>query len=205
MKLHFSPASPYVRKVRICAITRGIDSRIELVPCNPNTSPAALLADNPLSKVPTLVTDDGVALFDSPVICEYLDSLGDAPPMFPPAGAARWRALKLQAMGDGILDACVPRRMEMQRPQDEGRAGVVARMRAAVERTLDALEADPPQDPKSSGAVDIGSISVACALGYLDFRFPQQPWRGDRPKLAAWFAAFSQDPAVAATTPKEPT
>jgi glutathione S-transferase len=200
VKLHHSPASPYVRKVRICAITRGIDSRIKLVPCNPNTSPAALLADNPLSKVPTLVTEDGVALFDSPVICEYLDSLGDALPMFPAHGAARWRALKLQAMGDGILDACVPRRMEMQRPQDEGRAGVVARMRAAVERTLDALEADPPHK-----AVDIGSITVACALGYLDFRFPQQPWRQTRPRLAAWFEVFSQDPAVAATAPKEPT
>lgn len=198
MKLHHSPASPYVRKVRICAITRGIDSRIKLVPCNPNTSPAALLADNPLSKVPTLVTDDGAALFDSPVICEYLDSLGDAPPMFPAQGAARWRALKQQAMGDGILDACVPRRMELQRPQDEGRASVVARMRAAVERTLDALEADPPHK-----AVDIGSITVACALGYLDFRFPQEPWRGTRPKLAAWFEAFSQDQAVAATAPKE--
>jgi glutathione S-transferase len=205
VKLYHSPASPYVRKVRICAITRGINSRIELVPCNPNASPAALLADNPLSKVPTLVADDGAALFDSPVICEYLDSLGDAAPMFPTAGAARWRALKLQAMGDGILDACVPRRMEMQRPQDEGRAAVVARMRAAVERTLDALEADPPYEPGSKGEVDIGSISVACALGYLDFRFPQQPWRGDRPKLAAWFSAFSQDPAVAATVPKEPT
>jgi glutathione S-transferase len=184
--------------VRICAITRGLDSRIELVPCNPNISPAALLADNPLSKVPTLVTDDGVALFDSPMICEYLDSLDGAPPMFPPAGTARWRALKLQAMGDGILDACVPRRMEMQRPQDEGRAAVVARMRAAVERTLDALEAETPQV-----AVDIGSISVACALGYLDFRFAQQPWRDTRAKLAAWFAAFGNDRAVAATVPKE--
>src|SRR5271170_973742 len=120
VKLYHSPASPYVRKVRICAITRGIDRRIELVPSNPNTSPAALLADNPLSKVPTLVTDDGVALFDSPVICEYLDSLGDAPPMFPAAGAARWRALTLQAMGDGILDASVPRRGELMKPQDEG-------------------------------------------------------------------------------------
>ncbi len=200
MKLYHSPASPYVRKVRICAITRGIGDRIELVPCNPNSSPAALLADNPLSKVPTLVTDDGTALFDSPVICEYLDSLGDALPMFPAHGAARWRALKLQAMGDGILDACVSRRMEMQRPQDEGRAAVVARMRAAVERTLDALEADPPHK-----ALDIGSIAVACALGYLDFRFPQQPWRGTRPKLAAWFAAFSEHPAVAATTPREAT
>jgi len=200
VKLYHSPASPYVRKVRICAITRGIDGQIELVPCNPNLSPAALLADNPLSKVPTLVTDDGAALFDSPVICEYLDSLGEALPMFPDHGAARWRALKQQAMGDGILDACVPRRMEMQRPQDEGRAGVVARMRAAVERTLDALEAEPPHK-----AVDIGSITVACALGYLDFRFPREPWRPARPKLAAWFEAFSQDKAVAATVPKEAT
>jgi len=205
VQLFHSPASPFVRKVVACAIAREIDSQIELLPTVANASPPALLAANPLSKVPCLITEDGVALFDSPVICEYLDSLGDAPPMFPAAGAVRWRALKLQAMGDGILDACVPRRMEMQRPQDEGRAGVVARMRAAVERTLDALEADLPQDLKSTGAVDIGSISVACALGYLDFRFPQQPWRGDRPKLAAWFAAFSQDPAVAATTPKEPT
>ena len=203
MKLYYSPASPYVRKVRICAIARGIDSRIELVPCNPNSSPAALLADNPLSKVPTLVTDDGVALFDSPVICEYLDSLGDAAPMFPAAGAVRWRALKLQAMGDGILDACVPRRMEMQRPQDEGRAGVVARMRAAVERTLDALEADPPHEPGSKRAIDIGSISVACALGYLDFRYATQPWRPTHPKLAAWYEAFAQNPGIAKTVPKD--
>jgi glutathione S-transferase len=200
VKLYHSPASPYVRKVRICAIARGIDGQIELVPCNPNTSPAGLLADNPLSKVPTLVTDDGLALFDSPVICEYLDSLGEALPMFPAGGATRWRALKLQAMGDGILDACVPLRAEMQRPQDEGRAGVVARMRAAVERTLDALEADPPHR-----AVDIGSITVACALGYLDFRFPQQPWRGERPKLAAWFETFGEDAAVVATVPREPS
>jgi glutathione S-transferase len=186
VKLHHSPSSPYARKVRICAITRGLDERI-----------AELLADNPLSKVPTLVTDDGVALFDSPVICEYLDSLGEALPMFPEHGAARWRALKQQAMGDGILDACVPRRAELLRPQDEGRASVVARMRAAVERTLDVLEVEPPHK-----ALDIGSISVACALGYLDFRFPQEPWRGTRPKLAAWFEAFSQDEAVASTAPK---
>jgi glutathione S-transferase len=198
VKLYYSPASPYVRKVRICAITRGIDGQIELVPCNPNLSPAELLADNPLSKVPTLVTDDGVALFDSPVICEFLDSLGDALAMFPEHGAARWRALKQQAMGDGILDACVPRRLELLRPQDEGRAAAVARMRAAVERTLDALEAEPPHK-----AVDIGSVSVACALGYLDFRFPREPWRPIRSKLAAWFEAFSEDPAVASTVPTE--
>ena len=196
MKMFHSPASPYARKVRICAIARGLDARIELVPCNPNVSPPELLAQNPLSKIPTLITDDGVALFDSPVICEYLDSLGDALPMFPEHGAARWRALKLQAMGDGILDACVPRRGELAKPKEAGRDALIARWRAAVERTLDALEAALPHTSK-----DIGTITVACALGYLDFRFPQEPWRATRPKLASWFEGISQDEAVAATVP----
>ena len=121
MKLCFSPTSPYVRKVLACAITREIDGQIELVTTDANASPPEFVTINPLSKVPALVTDDGVALFDSPVICEYLDSVGDALPMFPEHGAARWRALKLQAMGDGILDASVPRRGEAMKPQDEGR------------------------------------------------------------------------------------
>ncbi len=116
MKLCFSPTSPYVRKVRACAITREINGQIELVPTDANASPADFVAINPLSKVPALVTEDGAALFDSPVICEYLDSVGDALPMFPTHGAARWRALKLQAMGDGILDASVPRRGELMKP-----------------------------------------------------------------------------------------
>lgn len=196
MKLHYSPTSPYVRKVMACAIERGIAGQIDKTPTNPNESPASLLADNPLSKVPTLVTDDGLALFDSPVICEYLDSVGEALPMFPTHGAARWRALKQQAMGDGILDASVPRRAEVQKPQDEGRKAWIARQRAAVERTLDALEADPPHT-----IVDIGSITVACALGYLDFRYSHEPWRPNRPKLAAWFEAFSKNPCIAQTAP----
>lgn len=194
--MYHSPASPYARKVRICALARGLDSRIELLACDPNASPAALLAENPLSKIPTLITNDGVALFDSPVICEYLDSLGDALPMFPALSAARWRALKLQAMGDGILDACVPRRGELAKPKEPGRDALIARWRAAVERTLDLLEAEPPHK-----SMDIGTITAACALGYLDFRFPQEPWRPTRLKLAAWFEVFGQDTAVAATVP----
>jgi glutathione S-transferase len=196
VKLLHSPTSPYARKVRICAILRGIADRITLVSMNPNESPSDLLTANPLSKVPTLLTDDGVALFDSPVICEYLDSVGDALPMFPEHGAARWRALKQQALADGILDACVPRRGELAKPREEGRDALIARWRAAVERALDALEAEPPHK-----SMDIGSITVACALGYLDFRFPQEPWRPTPPRLAAWFEAFSQDPAVASTAP----
>jgi glutathione S-transferase len=199
VKLCFSPTSPYVRKVHACAITREIDKLIALVPMNANASPPELLAVNPLSKVPALVTDDGMALFDSPVICEYLDSIGEALPMFPAKGALRWRALKFQAMGDGILDASVPRRGEMMKPQDEGRAAWIARQKAAVDRTLDVLEADPPHR-----LVDIGSITIACALGYLDFRFAAQPWRDGHPKLAAWYAAFAQNPGIADTVPKDP-
>jgi glutathione S-transferase len=198
VKLCFSATSPYVRKVMACAITREIDDRIEQISTDANASPPAFVAINPLSKVPALVTDDGVALFDSPVICEYLDSFGEALPMFPPHGASRWRALKFQAMGDGILDASVPRRGEMMKPQDEGRVAWIARQKAAVDRTLDALEADPPHRH-----VDIGSITAACALGYLDFRFAAQPWRDGRPKLAAWYAAFAQNPGIARTAPRD--
>src|SRR5258708_17860841 len=107
MKLYYSATSPYVRKVMACAITRELEGRIQLHNSNPHASPADLVADNPTSKVPCLVTDDGMSLYDSPVICEVLDSMGDAPALFPPAGAARWKALKYQAMGDGILDAAV--------------------------------------------------------------------------------------------------
>jgi len=198
VKLFYSPTSPYVRKVMACAISRGIAPRIEKVPVNANLSPPELLVCNPLSKVPCLVTDDELSLFDSPVICEYLDSIGDALPMFPDHGAPRWRALRFQAMGDGILDASVPRRGEMLKPRDDGRVGWIARQRAAVERTLDMLELDPPHR-----TVDIGSIAVACALGYLDFRFAAEPWRPERPRLAAWFAAFSENPEIAETAPRE--
>jgi glutathione S-transferase len=196
VRLFHSPASPFVRKVMACAITRAIDGHIERVPCNPNESPPELLHYNPLSKVPCLVTDDGLALFDSPVICEYLDSRGDALPMFPGHGPARWRALKLQAMGDGILDASVPRRWEMLKPAEEGRTAWIERQKMAVDRTLDALEADLPHR-----IVDIGSIAVACALGYLDFRFAAEPWRPAHPKLAAWFKAFAENPGIGQTVP----
>lgn len=199
MRLFYSATSPFVRKVMACAITRGIDRQIELVPCNPHVSPPELLEANPLSKVPCLVTSDGVGLFDSPVICEYLDSVGDELPMFPPAGAARLRALKLQALGDGMMDAAVLRRGDMARPREAARDTFMARQHAAVERSLDALEAELP-----ARHVDIGTITIACALGYLDFRFAAEPWREAHPGLAAWFEAFAAEPGIARTVPRDP-
>ncbi len=197
MRLFHSAASPFVRKVMACAVTREIEGQIELVPSNPHVSPPDLIAANPLSKVPCLVTADGVAFFDSPVICEYLDSVGDALPLFPEHGAQRWRALRLQALGDGVMDAAVLRRMEGARPPEAARDAVMARQKEAVTRALDALEAEPP-----AKHVDIGSLSIGCALGYLDFRFAHEPWRAEHPALAAWFAALAAEPGMARTGPQ---
>jgi glutathione S-transferase len=196
VKLYYSPTSPYVRKVMACAIVRGLAGRIEKCMSDPHASPDDLVAANPLSKVPCLVTDDGLPLFGSQLICEYLDSLGDALPMFPSRGAARWRALKFQSLGDGILDAAVPCRGEQGKPRETARDAQIARFKAAISRTVGALEADPP--PKY---IDIGSVTVACALGYLDFRFASDPWRSDHPRLAGWYARFAQSIALVETAP----
>ena len=198
MKLFYSAASPFVRKVMACAIAREIDAQIELMPTNPHISPPELVAANPLSKVPCLITADGVALFGSPLICEFLDSIENALPMFPRSGGSRWRALKFQAMADGILDAAVARRGEQAKPKEAARDAYMQRQRAAVVRTLAELERDVPHR-----IADIGSISVACALGYLDFRFAAEPWREASPQLAAWFAAFHEQPALTRTVPKD--
>jgi glutathione S-transferase len=119
--------------------------------------------------------------------------------MFPRAGGARWKALKYQAMADGILDAAVGRRMEAGKPIEAARDAFMARMKAAVARTVDELEKEPPHK-----IVDIGSLSVACALGYLDFRYAAEPWRETHPAIAAWFEAFGETPGIARTVPKDP-
>ena len=196
MQLFYSAGSPYVRKVMVCALLRGLDDRIERITTNPHVSPPELLAQNPLSKVPCLITVEGMPIYDSRVICEYLDSLGTAHPLFPDAGPERTGALVMQALGDGIMDAAVSRRMQQPFPQDEGRQKLGGRARAAIARSLEVLEAAPPR-----GLRDIGAVAVACALGYLDFRFADEPWREEHPKLAAWFAEVSQHAPLAETVP----
>ena len=195
MKLFHSPASPFVRKVRVAAKLRGLDARIELMPSNPHLSPPELLAANPLSKIPALLCDDGAALIDSLVICEYLDTLGDAPRLIPAAGAARVAALNIHAIANGIMDAAVARRGSSQLPQDEGRQKFDARTKAAIDRALAVLEAMP------AAPMDITGATIGCALGYLDFRFAHEPWRATYPKLAAWFETASKLPAFAETMP----
>jgi glutathione S-transferase len=196
MKLAFSPASPYVRKVTACAIKRGLNDKIERLKIG--TTDPALLQYNALSKVPTLITDDGTCLFDSPVICEYLDSIGSAPKLFPPAGPARWKALTQEALADGILDATQPRRRELTLPLDEGRKGYIALQQGKVTRAIAEFE----KQAGSLGNLDtIGEITIGCAVGYLDFRYANEPWRPGHPKLAAWYEKVVKLAPLAETIP----
>jgi glutathione S-transferase len=196
MKLAYSAASPYVRKVNACAIKRGIDKQIERLKIG--TTDPALLQYNPLSKVPTLITDDGVSLYDSPVICEYLDSIGTAPKLFPPPGPARWKALTQQALGDGILDATQPRRRELTLPADDGRKAYIALQQGKVKQALAEFE---KQAGSLGDLATIGEITIGCALGYLDFRYANEPWRPGHPKLEAWYARVVKLPPLAETMP----
>jgi glutathione S-transferase len=199
MKLHWSPRSPFVRKVMIVADERGFLDRLECVrTVAAMTKPhAALMADNPLSKIPTLVLDDGTALYDSPVICEYLDALDGKPQLFPVDRARRMLALRRQALGDGFLDLLVLTRNERLRaqPSEEHLASAAARS-AAV---LDSLEREA--DALAASAFDIGHIAIGCALSYLDFRFADLDWRKGHPRLAAWHHGFAARPSVRASEP----
>ncbi len=202
MKLRYSPTSPYVRKVMVTAIETGLDGGIERVPTNVWDPATDIGGDNPLGKVPALITAGGEVLYDSPVICEYLDSLHDGVKLFPGGGGARWTALRRQALADGILDAAVGRLLEGKRLDGERSDGWIDRLAGVVGRCLDVLEdeADALGD-----AVSIGHVSVGCALGYLDFRFPGDAWRTGRPALADWYDGFAERGSMVGTIPKDPT
>jgi glutathione S-transferase len=200
MKLFYSQASPYVRKVLVAAHELGLADQIELVTAavTPIAPDAGVAQANPLSKLPTLVLDDGTALYDSRVILEWLD-VRSGGRLIPPEGPARWRTLTLQATADGLLDAALLARYERWlRPEalrwDAWDAGQLGKVR----RALDLLEAT--FEPVG-GAPSLSEIAVACALGYLDFRFPEEAWRDGRPRLAAFAAGFDERPSMAATRP----
>ena len=201
MKLFYSPASPYVRKCMVVALELGLADRIEKLPAaaNPITRDATIVARNPLGKVPTLLTDDGEALYDSRVICEYLNELGRGT-LLPASGAARWRVLTQQSLGDGLLDAALLVRYEgTMRPEGARSAGWTAGQMEKVHSGLAAIEAGAPA---WGAAFDIGKITLACALGYLDFRFAALDWRAAYPAAAAWHARIDARPSLQATRPQ---
>jgi glutathione S-transferase len=200
MKLYFNPASPFVRKVLMLAHECALFSELELVPVAPlPTKPVAELSKvNPLGKVPTLVTPDGV-LFDSRVIAEYLDSRSTTVHLFPAGGSARWLALRRQAEADGLMDAAVSMRYErVIRPADLVSDDWLRAQWTKVAASLDAFEAEAATLP---GDLTIGCVAIASALGYLDFRFADRPWRSGRPALAAFHATIGARASYAATAP----
>ena len=201
MKLYYSSASPFVRKVMVCAYERGLDGRITQVPTKvlPTEPNREYGKANPLMKVPALERDDGTTLFDSMVICEYLDSLPGGPKLFPAEGERRWSALRVQAMANGILDAAVLTRYETAvRPAQLRWDAWTQGQLLKVDQALDVLE----REAAKFDGLDIGTIAVGCALGYLDFRFADRGWRGKHPKLAAWFDEISKRDSFRKTVPK---
>lgn len=191
--------SPFGRKARIAVSVLGLDGKVKVEAASNQDDNDPLRQQNPLGKVPVLILDDGSALFDSPVILEYLDTLAGGGKILPRETRARFDALRLEALADGVMDASIlivyegryrPAEMKVQKWVDH-QAG-------KVERGLAALEAQPPglDSPPS-----VGQITLACALGYRDFRFGEG-WRKDHPKLAAWLANFAaRVPAFDATKP----
>jgi glutathione S-transferase len=200
MKLLSSLLSPYVRKVRIAAAMKGLSDKLELVPIDTNIADnPAINRVNPLAKVPALIVD-GEPIFDSHVICEYLDAQAPSPQLFPPAGSARIETLTLGALADGILDAALLLVYEKRfRPPEKWHQPWQLRQQDKIDRALAHLEQDPP---KWQASPDYGHITLACALGYLDLRHEGR-WRGSHPKLVAWLEDFATAvPAFAATRPQ---
>ncbi|MES2399504.1 MAG: glutathione S-transferase family protein [Pseudomonadota bacterium] len=200
MKLHWSPKSPYVRKVMMCAEELQVTDRLTLVRSvaamlKPNP---AIMQDNPLSKIPTLVLDDGTVLFDSSVICQYLNELVQGP-LITSTGPARWQALRWEAFGDGLLDVLILWRNEREREHP-----IQVLMEAFELKTHAALKRLESEVPALEAATfGLGHVSLCCALGYLDYRFDALGWRNEAPGLARWYADMQKKPSVKSTEPAD--
>jgi len=202
MKLHWSPRSPFVRKVMIVIHEAGIEDRVALVrtPVAMDKPNLDLVPDNPLIKLPTLVLEDGTALYDSRVICAYLDALTGAG-LLPADPCARLLAERRQALGDGFLDALLLFRQERNKPAARQTPAWLDAFALKTRAVLAALEAEAPA--LQASGFDLGLIAIGCALSYMDYRFPDIAWRDGHPALAAWHARFAARPSVMRTQPDE--
>jgi glutathione S-transferase len=201
MTLYWGPISPFVRKVLIAAMETGLRDRISLVRTlvAMNASNADLMHHNPLSKIPTLVTESGMVLFDSDVICEYLDTLHQGTPLVPKQGAARWQSLRWNALGSGMMDALVLWRNERMRPQDHQSKETLDTYALKTNATLALIDREITQIAATD--FGLGQIAIGCMLGYLDLRFPDVAWRTDYPAISCWHATFNARPSAKATDP----
>lgn len=201
MQLFHSPTTPFGRKVMVALLETGLEGRVTVVPAtgtpvNPGTMP---LDRNPLGKIPALITDEGEAIYDSRVICRYVDHLSGGR-LYPPAPRL-WRTLTLEATADGILDAAILVVYESRiRPEEKRFSDWTEAQWAKVARALDSVEGGWLEH--LSGPLDMGQIALASALGYLDFRHAARNWRDGRPELAAWERGFARRDSMIATRPK---
>lgn len=202
MKLYISLTSPFARKVRLTVLELGLDNVTPVV-VNPWTD-TELRNLNPLSQVPTLLLDDDTVLYDSVVICDYLNELtgGD---IVPHGGAERRQTLRRQALADGLATATVRCFLELKRPEHERHPDVIDRQQQAIDAALNAFEDEPlPLPAALPGTEDvplIGELALASALGYLDLRIPQKDWRSGHPDLTEWFEVFSRRASMRETVP----
>jgi len=194
MKLHYTPESQYVRKVMATAIENGLVDKIELIKDKKD-----LEKHNPLLKRPALITDDGNCIIDSPVICEYLDTLGDNK-VIPAIGPARWKALTQEAVADGIMEAATAIRHDAAYHEHLSPKWQERQM-LKVNQGFDLFESQAASGVLN-GAVTIGHLTIGIMCGYIDYRFSDWNWRNGRPELAAWYEEFSKRPSMALTVPK---
>lgn len=190
--------SPFARKVRIVARERGLIDRIEEIVADPWADAPLLMATNPVVQVPTLIAEDGLPLTDSPVICEYLDALADGSRLLPVDGAERLRVRRLEVLGDAVMELGVKLVLEGRRPETQRSASWIARCARNLDRALDALEAAAP----SPESLDMGRVSVAAALLWLDFRDVDPGWRRTRPALTDLVRGLEARPSFADTAPR---
>lgn len=198
LKLRYSLASPYARKVRVVAHELGL--ALTLIATDTWHVPPELLAENPLGKVPSLLIDGMRVLYDSPVICEYLIAEARGWQLLPQTGAQRFEILKQQALGDGLMDLAVEIFAERNfRPEEMRSEDWIARQSARILTGLDHIEERPES---MAGEPTLGTIAIACALGYLDLRLPELAWRIGRPSLEAFEARHAARPSFIATVPQ---
>jgi glutathione S-transferase len=199
MILRSTPASPFGRKVRIAASVLGLEPEITIEAADTNDPGDSLRRQNPLGKIPSLLDENGNAYFDSRVILDYLDYRAGGGRIVPADPAARFAALRLQALADGMMDASILTVYEARwRPAEKHDAKWLDHQAGKVARGLAALDQAPPA---ASATPTVGDIALACALGYRDFRF-NGAWRSDHPRLVAWLDDFAaRVPAFAATKP----
>lgn len=201
MTLYWAPSSPFVRKVMIAARELGVADRFELVEATVDNIIELVSPVNPLAQIPTLVTDEGDVIFDSPNIVLWLDGKFDGS-LCGRNTAARWAIASRQTVATGLIEAAVTRRHLAAQPDGHRPDGFITRLKDRGGRALDHLEKTlDPENGAPGSPITADAIACFCALGYLDFRYPDEDWRSDRPALAAWHAAAAERPAMAATQP----